>query len=222
MTERVARFRADQGSALLSVLLLMLLFCAVTMAISTVVRIETLVGARFVQAAEALYAADAGINLTLAEIRTVADWTVLLSGAEVSGLSQGAFDGAKPVPGGGSVLACCGRTSVAGRLQRESAASPVAARAGLEWRPFLWAPFDQIARRSPASRLFLVVFIQDDEEDADGDGGSDSNARVVVRSEAVHPDGLRRAVEALVEREPGDPAGGVAPAVRLLRWREVR
>jgi hypothetical protein len=45
---------------------------------------------------------------------------------------------------------------------------------------------------------------------------------VVVRAEAVQPDGLRRAVEALIEREPGEPLRGLAPAVRLLRWREVR
>ena len=222
MTTRFTRRREDQGSALLPVLLLMFLFSAVAMAMATVIRVETLVGARFVQAAEALYAADAGMNLALEEIRTIADWTVLLSGAGQSALSQGSFDGAKPVPGGGSVLTCCGQSSVAGRLQRESAASPVAGRAALQWRPFLWAPFDAIVPRSRASRLFLVVFIQDDEEDGDGDGQRDTNARVVVRSEAVHPDGLRRAVEALVAHEPGDRARAVPPAIRLLRWREVR
>ena len=86
----------------------------------------------------------------------------------------------------------------------------------------MWVPLDHVMPRSPPSRLFLAVFIQDDEEDGDGDGARDANGRLIVRSEAVHPDGLRRAVEALVERDPGDPAAGVSPAVRLLRWREVR
>ena len=67
-----------------------------------------------------------------------------------------------------------------------------------------------------------MVFVEDDEDEDDGNGSADVNRRVVVRAEAVQPDGLRRAVEALVEREPGDPLRGLAPAVRLLRWREVR
>jgi hypothetical protein len=211
-----------RGSVLLSVLLLMLLFAAVSIGMAAVVRMEIAVGARFVEAAEALYAADAGLNLTIAEMRTLADWTSVLSGASQSALSQGTFSGAKRLPGGGTVLTCCGPSSVAGRLERESAASPVAARASLPWRPFLWSALDQVAPRSPPGRLFLAVFVQDDEEDGDGDGARDANGRVVVRSEAVHPDGLRRAVEALVARDPGDPARGIAPAVRLLRWREVR
>jgi hypothetical protein len=211
-----------RGSALLPVLLLMFLFAAVSIGIATVVRIETTVGARFVEAAGALYAADAGINLAMSEMRTLPDWTGLLSGAAQSVVSQGAFAGAKRVPGGGTVLTCCGPSSVVGRLERESAASPLAPRAALPWRPFLWCALDQVAPRSPPSRLFLAVFIKDDEEDGDGDGARDANGRVVVRSEAVHPDGLRRAVEALVERHPGDPLASVAPAVRLLRWREVR
>ena len=211
-----------RGSALLSVLLLMFLFAAVSIGIATVVRIETTVGAQFVGATGAMYAADAGVNLAIAEMRTVPDWTSLLSGASQSALSQGTFTGAKRLPGGGTVLTCCGPSSVAGRLERESAGYPVASRAGLPWRPFLWSALDQVAPRSPPSRLFLAVFVQDDEEDGDGDGARDANGRVMVRSEAVHPDGLRRAVEALVERHPGDPPAGVAPAVRLLRWREVR
>jgi hypothetical protein len=211
-----------RGSALISVLLLMFLFAAASIGMATVVRMETTMGARFVEAAEAVYAADAGLNLALAEMRTLADWTTVLSGASQSALSQGTFDGAKRVPGGGTVLACCGPSSVAGRLERESAAYPVASRAALPWRPFLWSALDQLAPRSPPSRLFLAVFVQDDEEDGDGDGGRDANGRVVVRSEAVHPDGLRRSVEALVARDPGDPARNIAPAIRLLRWREVR
>jgi hypothetical protein len=67
-----------------------------------------------------------------------------------------------------------------------------------------------------------VVFVEDDEDEEDGNASADVNGRVVVRAEAVQPDGLRRAVEALIERAAGDPLRGLAPAVRLLRWREVR
>ena len=71
---------------------------------------------------------------------------------------------------------------------------------------------------SGAGQFFLIALIQDDEEDGDRDDGTDLNGVVVVRSEAVRPDGLRRSVEALVAREAGDPGHGIPASVRVLRW----
>ena len=150
------------------------------------------------------------------------DWTPVLAGAVQSVRSDGIFAGRKDLPGGGSVVICCGPSSVAGRLAGESALSGAMARRTLAWRPFLWAPLAALLPGSPLGQLYVVVFVQDDEGEEDGNGSADANRRVVVRAEAVQPDGLRRAVEALIEREPGDPLRGLAPAVRLLRWREVR
>ena len=64
--------------------------------------------------------------------------------------------------------------------------------------------------------------LQDDAEDGDTDGTTDLNGIVVVRAETIRPDGLRRVVEALAAREPGDPALGVPDRIRILHWREVR
>jgi hypothetical protein len=203
----------------------MFLFSAIAIAIVAVVQIETAVAARAVQSAQALYAADAAVAVTMSEMRLLSDWTPVLSGAAHSALSDGAFAGTKTVPGGGSVSVCCGPSSVSGRLARESAISAAVARRALPWRPYLWSPFAVLAPRTPPSRVYVAVFVQDDddgEDEDDGDGSADVNGRVVVRAEAVQPDGLRRSVEALIAREPGDPLRGLAPAVRLLRWREVR
>lgn len=214
--------RDEAGSALLPVMLLMFLFSAIAIGMVVVVRIETFVATRFLQATQALHAADAAVALALSELRPMVDWTPVLAGAAQSGRSDGVFGGRKDLPGGGSIVLCCGSSSVAGRLTAESAVSGAMARRTLPWRPFLWSPLATLLPGSPPSSLYVVVFVEDDEDEEDGNGSADVNGRVVVRAEAVQPDGLRRAVEALIEREPADPLRGLAPAVRLLRWREVR
>jgi hypothetical protein len=203
-------------------MLLMFLFSAIAIGMVVVVRIETFVATRFVQTARALHAAEAAVAIAVSELRTLADWTPVLSGTAQSGLSDGAFAGRKALPAGGSIVLCCGPASVSGRLDREMPLAGAVARRTLQWRPYLWSPAAALIPGGPPIGLYLVVFIEDDEEDADGNVSADANRRVVVRAEAVQPDGLRRAVEALIEREPGDPLRGLAPAVRLLRWREVR
>ena len=215
-------FLGESGSALLPVMLLMFLFSAIAIGMVVVVRMETFVAVRFVQATQALHAADAGVALALSELRTMGDWTPVLAGAVQSARSDGVFGGRRDLPGGGLIALCCGSSSVAGRLTAESAVSGATARQGLPWRPFLWSPLPALLPAWPSGSLYLVVFVQDDEDEDDGDGAADVNGRVVVRAEAIQPDGLRRVVEALVEREPPDPLRGLAPAVRLLRWREVR
>jgi hypothetical protein len=221
--DRRGLLRHDQaGGALLAVMLLMFLFSAIAIAMVVVVRIETTVATRFVEATEALYGADAALAVAVAELRPMADWTPVLAGAAQSVLSDGAFAGRKSVPRGGSVAICCGPGSVAGRLARESPLSGAVARRALPWRPFLWSPLATLLPASAPTSLYVAVFVQDDEDEDDGDGGADVNGRVVVRAEAVQPDGLRRSVEALIARWPGDPLRGLAPAVRLLRWQEVR
>jgi hypothetical protein len=214
--------RGQAGSALLPVMLLMFLFSAIAIGMVVVVRIEISVAVRFVQATQALYAADAAVALALSELKTMSDWTPVLAGAVQSTRSDGVFAGRKFLPGGGSIGICCGSSSVSGRLEEESELSGAVARRTLQWRPYLWSPLAALLPGSSPGSLYVVVFVEDDEDEEDGNGSADVNGRVVVRAEAVQPDGLRRVVEALIEREPGDPLRGLAPAVRLLRWREVR
>jgi len=214
--------QGQTGSALLPVMLLMFLFSAIAIGMVVVVRVETTVAGRFVQATQALHAADAAVALSLSELKMMGDWTPVLAGGVQSARSEGGFAGRKVLPGGGSIVVCCGSASVAGRLAQESALAVAEARRTLQWRPFLWSPLASLLPGSPLSSLYVVVFVEDDEDEDDGNGSADGNRRVVVRGEAIQPDGLRRAVEVLIERQPGDPLRGLAPAVRLLRWREVR
>lgn len=209
-----------EGSALLPVLLLMLLFSAVALGLAVVVRVELSVADRFVHASEALYAAEAGLGAVLSELREVADWSVALDGTRRSTRSEGAFSGWKAVPGGGQVNVCCGPLSAAGRLAAETAASPLPARRSVQWQPFLWTAVQSLMPGDPASRLMLVVWVADDEVDDLADTTVDGNGVIIVRAEALAPDGLRRVVEAYVGRVR--PGSGEEAAVQVLGWREVR
>ena len=211
----------EAGSALLIVLALTFLFSALTIGTATVVGVETTITSRYRTGIEALYIADGGLAVVLAELRTLPDWSPILSSAVRSRASQGAFSGSAAVTGG-TVFLCCGAGSVFERLARESAASPVPARRTLAWHPYLWSSWNALAGQPGSGRFFLLSFLRDDEEDGDADEGTRLNGVVVVRSEAIRPDGLRRAVEVLVARESGDPEHGIPAAVRVLRWREVR
>ena len=211
----------ETGSALLIVLTLTFLFSAIIITAATVVTIESTVSGRYKDGIEALYIAEAGLAVVLAELRGLPDWTPVLGGAISSIASQGAFGGSAPVAGG-TVFLCCGARSVFARLASESVSSAVPARRTLAWHPYLWSSWNALAGQPGAGQFFLIVLIEDDEEDGDRDQGTDLNGVVVVRSEAVRPDGLRRSVEALVAREAGDPGHGIPASVRVLRWGEVR
>ena len=211
----------ETGTALLIVLTLTFLFSALTIGAAIVVGVETTITGRYRDGTEALYIADGGLAVVLAELRTLADWSPILQGALHSTASQGSFTGSASVAGG-TVFLCCGGRSAFERLARESAAGAVPARRTLTWHPYLWSPWSALAGQPGPGRVFVLSFVQDDEDDGDADEATDLNGVVVVRSEAIRPDGLRRVVEALVAREPGDPDHGIPAAVRVLRWREVR
>jgi hypothetical protein len=222
-----------RGSALLPVTLVLFLFSAIAIGAALVVRVELMVAERFRQSAEALYAAEAALQVAIAELEALPDWTPVVDGGHRSRFADGSFTGSKRVPGGGSVTVCCGAGSAFERLTSESQASPVPARRALAWQPFLWATFDALVPRDPATRLYVLVFIADS---ADEEAATDE--AVLVRAEAIDPGGLRRTIESLVARRPAqnpelvttaangplqsDEMPASAPVFRVLTWREVR
>jgi hypothetical protein len=213
----------QRGGALLPVMLIMFLFSAIAFGASIVVRTEVTVSARHRRATEALYAADAGLAIALGELREIPAWTPVLNGTVTSAFSRGGFQGTAAVPGGGTVTLCCGAGSAADRAVNEGRLSTVPARRALEWQPFLWSPMDSLVDNSTPSGFFIVVFVADDEDDADdADPRKDVNGIVMVRAEALEGGGVHRTVEALVARRDPSAEAGPRPAVGILRWREIR
>lgn len=215
---------ADTGVALLPVLLLTLLTSAVVLALAVVVRIEVLVAARHHRATAALHAAEAGVHAALGELRHLPDWTPVVTGAMQSSQADGAFAGARTVPGAGPIALCCGPGSAAARLASEMALSAVPARRRLAWRPFMWVPFDTLVRRERTG-LFVIVWVANDEEDPGGPS-AETNGAILIRAEAAGNGGGRRVVEALVARQPAGIAAPPEPArarrLHLLYQREIR
>src|SRR3954467_12695930 len=93
---------SESGSAVLPVMLLMFLFSAIAIAMVVVLRVETVISVRFVEASQALYAADAALGIAIGELRPLGDWSPVLAGATQSAAADGPFMGAKALPRGGS------------------------------------------------------------------------------------------------------------------------
>ena len=70
----------ESGSVLLIVLMLTFLFSALAIGTVTAVGIESTISARSRDAAEALFVAEAGLALAVAELRPLEDWTPVLQG----------------------------------------------------------------------------------------------------------------------------------------------
>lgn len=92
-----------------------------------------------------------------------------------------------------------------------------------QWVLFSWGP---VTAWLPAGRIqspiYVAVWISDDPGDGDGNPAADNNDVLQLHAQALGTTGGRRVVEALVHRPAiGQPAAP-APAVRVVRWREVR
>jgi hypothetical protein len=220
-----------RGSALLPVVLVLFLFSAIAIGAALVVRVEISVADRFRQSAEALYAAEAGLEVAISELRLMPTWSPVADGSHQSQFSDGAFMGSRTLPGGGVVRLCCGAGSPFEDLVAETASSAVPARRALAWWPFLWAPFASLVPQEPPSRLYVLVFA------ADSTGEPSAGEALLLRAEAIDPAGLRRRVEGLIGLSPPpNPEIEVSsiprsvqaedavlpPSLRVLAWREVR
>jgi hypothetical protein len=228
---RVRGIGGEEGSSLLAALLVVSLVAGIAVGLALVVQIEVRVANHHRLSAEALAGAEAGVEVVVAALRSLADWTPVVNGSLSSPLAEGGFSGRRALPGGGSVVLCCAPGSLAARLSDETRISASPGRRSIRWSPFLWTRLDALAERDPPSTVFLVVWVGNDEADRDGGGVADTNGLVLVRSEAWQSAGIRRVVEALVGRpaqSDGLTSGVPLPdaqrqmRVGILRWREVR
>jgi hypothetical protein len=110
-------------------------------------------------------------------------------------------------------MVCCAAGSMTARAQASSS---------IVWEPYAWQSVAALLNAPNAPRQYVVSWIADDPDDADGDGHTDSNGRLLVRAEAASPLGLRKGYELLVERAPLDSITGVRPpGLRILSWQEA-
>lgn len=202
----------ERGVALVHVVLLMTLVTAVSAGAAMLARTEVLVSRYHHDERGAAYAAQAMLAAALQDLDRGPQWNDVLTGVRVAAFVDGSSSAPRQIPGGGTVLICCGPGTLTARLQSET---------GLPWRPFAWQSLGGLLDLREAPRYYLIAWVIDDPADGDGDPLADSNDRILVRAEAVTPLGVRKAVEAMMERAPPDLVTGVyAPGLRFLTWRE--
>jgi hypothetical protein len=229
------RFRpaADRrtGSALVVVLIGMLMLSAIGLAMTLLATADTLASANQRDAAAALYAAEAGIEESAAELLTAPDWDGVLSGAVASARADGAPTGTRLLPDDRSMRleeianeATCGVAAGCSSAAREAVTAdrPWGANNPV-WHPYLYRREAAVGSAPP---FYVVVLVGDDPAEIDGDPSRDGRAPVspcagvvMLRAEAFGPGGCRRIFEVIVARVAA--ASGPA-ALRFLAWREVR
>ncbi len=214
----------ERGTALLCALLIIALLTTLGGALVVMVTAEALVSAHHAASQQALYAAEAGAERAIGELRALPTWQTV------------------PMPGSSSALADLNDGSLAPELpdgtvldlsqltlerQAESDAHFPSTPDRPAWRLFGHVALDQmIAEAAGSAPPYLVVWVADDPADRDGDPARDSNDIVMVRSEAFGVAGVRRSIQATVVRQSALDAvagGGVMRSdVNVIAWLEMR
>ncbi len=210
-----------RGSVLLSVLMVTALIVTLGAALALVVSTESLVAANYQVSQQGLYAADAGIERVIGELRLLPTWVAVPSPA--GGTSAVDFNDGQIAPRApdGSTLNLAQLTV---RRQAESDTAYPTAPDRPAWRLYGHAPLNRIIPGAPDT-AYVVAWVADDPDDLDGNPAVDANDAVLVHAEAFGTRGGRRAVEAAIQRETAMDAGvpGVMRSdVRVIAWREVR
>ena len=227
--------------ALVVALMSMLLMSALGAAVVLTTTADTAIAAHFRDAQAGVYAAEAALELAIAEIATRPDWTPLLDGSLRSALAREPPSGAWMLADGSSLdldrlvnrLNCrnasgCSASSLVALtpLRRWGANNPV-------WQLYAYGPLatflpDLSGLPGPPggahdASQYVVVLLADDPSENDGDprrDGSDAanagSGVVVVRGESFGPRGSHQVVEATIARTPPVAAPN---SVRVWSWR---
>ena len=195
-----------------------LLLVALAGVLASLSMIETAVGVNHRRAMQALYAADAVLELVAAELGSLPAWSGVLNGATQSAFRAATLE--PELPDGSSV----DLTAATNRLRTSGAGASSAGR-GLEWRLFAHGPLTAWAPVPASYGPWLVaVWVADDAADPDPDPGLDANGAIVAHAAAFGPRGAARAVQATLIRQTVSPPPPLPPVerVRLVSWRIVR
>jgi type II secretory pathway pseudopilin PulG len=227
-----------RGMALVVSLIVLGVLSGLGLALLTIFASEPGTNANQRDAALALYAADAALELAVHELAALADWTPVLAGLVASGRVDGAPSGTRLLPGGDQVDLSslsngltCGRPVACSEAER--AAMTVERPWGPNnprWRLFIHGPPGSLGLPGLEAH-YLAVWVGDDATERDGDptvdcgSGAPDEGRGMVRCHAlaIGPRSARRAIEAVIVRRCGgaDGTGPCAPGIRVQSWQIV-
>jgi hypothetical protein len=214
----------ERGTALLCALLITALLATLGAALVIVVTAETLVGAHYRMSQQGLYAAEAGVERAIGELRRLSTW----QGTPAHGSSSSSADfndgSLAPALADGTVLDLAQLTAA---RQAESDVFYANTPDRPEWRLFAHASLERmIADDAGTAPPYVVVWIADDPDDLDGNPGRDSNDVLIVRSQVFGVGGVRQSVEATIARQSALDGAGAGGAMRsdvnVISWHDVR
>ena len=226
---RVTLASDQQGVALIAVLLWTALITALASALVLVTTVETTVSARHRDGLDALYAADAALEIAVGQLATVTNVDLVLNGTSRSMSSDGAPTGTRQVPDGTSIdldkltaTLRCGKESACSDADMNSVtADRPWGISNPRWQLFLFGSLGSITGLPDGTaRAYVLVWVADDPSDSDGDPMRDGSAadnpgrgRVLVTAQAYGASGARRTIQATIARSGG--------GLRMITWREV-
>ena len=196
----------DDGAALILVLMATALMAALGTGLLVLTSMERGMAANHRRSVQTMYGAEAAAELGIAELRRVANWSGVLSGAVGSVFADSTRRPTLPAPGRIDLDA------ITAELQAESNSTSSWGTNNPLWRLFAWGSLAALTG-TPAkdTRTYVAVWVADDGRETDDDPRTDANDVVLVHAEAYGPTGARQVVDVTATRVAGD--------VRVLAWR---
>jgi hypothetical protein len=209
---------SERGTVLLCALMVITLIATLGAAVTLIVSSEAAVAANYHASQQGLYAADAGIERAIGELRALPTW----SAAPSSTTSFSDFNDGQVTPQGpdGSTLNLVQMTI---RRQAQSDALYAGVPDRPVWRLYAHAPLNRMVPAAGNVTPYVIVWIADDPDDLDGNAAVDTNDVVLLHAEAFTVRRGKRAIEATTRREEAMAAGlpGVMRSdVSMIAWHE--
>ena len=192
-----ARGRRDErGVALLIVLLSTFLLTALALSLILVSSSETLISANYRNAHEALYGADAAIDLVIQDLLTVPQWNdVIRSGGNV----QSSFIGASTshtLPDGTMIDV----TKECAKVQYDTDQANIWGTNNPVWQVYAYGPLTDLLPNGVNSPVYVIVLVGDDPSESDGNPQVDTNGVLTLHAEAWGAGGSHKVIETTVSR----------------------
>jgi hypothetical protein len=217
-----ARDCADRGSVLLCALMVIALIATLGAALTLVVSTESALAGNYLVSQQGLYAAEAGIERAISEIRLLPTWRALPAPSSTTASADFNDGQATRRAPDGSTLNFAQLTV---QRQAESDAMHPIAPDRPVWRLYAHAPFGRMVPAAGTDAPYVVVWLADDPDDLDGDPAVDTNDVVMLHAEAFGVSAGRHAIDVTIQREEAMAAGfpGVMRSdVHVIAWHEGR
>lgn len=200
----------ERGAALIIAMMATLLLTALGVALAMATQTEMQIAASFRDGQEALYVADAGLELAVRDLAAAQGWEDLPAGSAGSTFIDPTMT--PTLPGGGATIDLTRATAA---LQRDTDAANLWGANNPVWRLYASGPISNLLPAGAIdSSMYVAVWLADDPADGDGNPLADTNGVLTLHAEAFGHGGTLKVIEATIERRRA--------GVRMRAWHELR